>query len=92
MYEEEVNLESLSHSHGLGRRGHCSRVRIAAAAVLLIVLTGTSCTGVTPRNSQFYLTGNYNFAFYDTHGESGSILLCRSCGTLRHLRGRTHEG
>ena len=67
MYEEEVNLESLSHSHGLGRRGHCSRVRIAAAAVLLIVLTGTSCTGVTPRNSQFYLTGNYNFAFYDTH-------------------------
>ena len=36
-------------------------------AVLLIVLAETSCTGVTPRNSQFYLPGGYNFAFYDTY-------------------------
>ena len=26
-----------------------------------------SCTGLTPRNSQFYLPASYNFAFYDTH-------------------------
>ena len=36
-------------------------------AVLLIALTGTSCTGVIARNSQFYLPGDYNFAFYNTH-------------------------
>ncbi len=55
------------HSDSLGRRNHDSRRRIAPAAVLLIVLAGSSCSGVTPRNSQFYLPGNYNFAFYDTH-------------------------
>ena len=53
--------------HGLGRRNHDSRRRIAPVAVLLITLAGSSCSGVTPRNSQFYLPGNYNFAFYDTH-------------------------
>ena len=26
-----------------------------------------SCTAVIPRNGQFYLPGDYNFAFYDTH-------------------------
>jgi hypothetical protein len=36
-------------------------------AVLLIALLETSCGGVRPRNSQFYLPGDYNFAFYDTH-------------------------
>ncbi len=36
-------------------------------AVLVIALAETSCAGVTPRNSQFQLPGNYNFAFYDTH-------------------------
>jgi hypothetical protein len=55
------------HPHDLGRRDHVSRGRIAAVAALLVALTGTSCTGVTPRNSQLYLPGNYNFAFYDTH-------------------------
>lgn len=30
-------------------------------------MTTASCTGVTPRNSQFYLPASYNFAFYDTH-------------------------
>ena len=56
-----------NHSNGLGGRNHVSRGRIAPVAVLLIALAETSCTGVTPRNSQFYLPGNYNFAFYDTH-------------------------
>ena len=51
----------------LGRRDHVSHGRISPTAVLLIAFAGTSCTGVTPRNSQFYLPGNYNFAFYDTH-------------------------
>ena len=36
-------------------------------AALLLSLAGISCAGVTSRNSQFYLPGNYNFAFYDTH-------------------------
>ena len=56
-----------SRSSGLGGRNHVSSMRIAPLAVLLIALVETSCTGVTPRNSQFYLPGNYNFAFYDTH-------------------------
>ena len=34
---------------------------------LLLAVTMASCTGVTPRNSQFYLPASYNFAFYDTH-------------------------
>lgn len=55
------------HCDDLGRRNHDSRRRIAPAAVLLIVLAGSSCSGVTPRNNQFYLPGDYNFAFYDTH-------------------------
>jgi hypothetical protein len=38
-----------------------------STTVLLIALVGVSCTGVVPRNSQFYLPGDYNFAFYDTH-------------------------
>ncbi len=41
--------------------------RITLAAFLLVAVAETSCAGVTPRNSQFYLPGNYNFAFYDTH-------------------------
>ena len=51
----------------IGLRNHVSRRRISRMAVLLITLAGTSCTGVMPRNSQFYLPGDYNFAFYDTH-------------------------
>ncbi len=58
---------SCGHCNGLSHRNHVSPRRIAPLAVLLIALAGTSCTGVTPRNSQFYLPGNYNFAFYDTY-------------------------
>ena len=36
-------------------------------AALLLSLAGISCAGASPRNSQFYLPGSYNFAFYDTH-------------------------
>ena len=39
-----------------------------AATFFLSVLT--SCTAVTPRNGQFYLPGDYNFAFYDTHTDA----------------------
>ena len=49
------------------RRHHVSRGRITPQAVLLVALAATSCTGAIPRNSQFYLPGRYNFAFYDTH-------------------------
>ena len=61
--------QTASHSHfdGRGRRNHVSRRRIAPLTFLLIALAGAACTGVTPRNGQFYLPGNYNFAFYDTH-------------------------
>ena len=51
----------------LGHRNRVPRIRITPMAVLLIALAGTSCAGIAPRNSQFYLPGNYNFAFYDTH-------------------------
>ena len=61
------SFNSRSASRTLGRRSHVLRQRITLAAVLLIALAETSCTGVTPRNSQFYLPGDYNFAFYDTH-------------------------
>ncbi len=44
--------------------------RIAPLAALLIALAETSCAGVTPRNSQFYLPGDYNYAFYDTHNRA----------------------
>ena len=50
-----------------GRPKPVLRRRVAPVAVLLIALAETSCAGVTPRNDQFYLPGNYNFAFYDTH-------------------------
>ena len=41
-----------------------------ATTVLVIALAGASCTGVMPRNNQFYLPGDYNFAFYDTHARA----------------------
>ena len=61
-----------TRSHSFRRRTLFLRGRNAPAAVrraaaLLITLVAASCTGVMPRNSQFYLPGSYNFAFYDTH-------------------------
>ena len=61
------NFEPRTRSGPIGRRNHGSRKRIAPMVVLLVALAATSCTGMMPRNSQFYLPGNYNFAFYDTH-------------------------
>ena len=44
-----------------------SRRRISLMAFLFVAVAETSCTGAIPRHSQFYLPGDYNFAFYDTH-------------------------
>ena len=60
-------FKALMRSWLLGRRSHIPCRRIAPMAVLFIALAETSCTGMRPRNSQFYLPGSYNFAFYDTH-------------------------
>ena len=79
-------------SWSLGRRTRILRRPITPMAVLLIALAETSCTGMRPRNSQFYLPASYNFAFYDTHTRAAQSLLRRPCGPLRHLRGRTHAG
>ncbi len=57
---------SYSHGHRSRAPRGTARSRSLPAAALLIALVATSCTGV-PRNSQFYLPGSYNFAFYDTH-------------------------
>ena len=61
-------LDSQHKAGPLGRHGFRNESGLPAA--LLLAVTMASCTGVIPRNSQFYLPASYNFAFYDTHASA----------------------
>ena len=63
-----LQLRIFDSQHTADRPGpRILRLRSEAALALFLAMTLASCTGVIPRNSQFYLPASYNFAFYDTH-------------------------